>query len=130
MLKDADPKNGADKSIAEWFKGQPSSSRAPAFPWGWVEWLGGEMKHDIGSVTAEINDKFLIAVLDKHINVDKAEDSIMDFADTIETALESSVLLGGLVIDSWIINREKQKSFENDYSVVAVKITLFTRRRK
>lgn len=88
------------------------------------------MKHDIGSVTAEINDKFLIAVLDKHINAEKAEDSIMEYVDTIETALESSVLLGGLVNDSWIINREKQKSFENDSSVVAVKITLFTRRRK
>lgn len=130
ILTTADPKNEAGVSIKKWFKGRPPESRYPAFPWGWIEWLGGEMKHDVGSVTAEIDDKFLIAVLDKHLDAEKAEDSVMEFVDTIETSLKGSALLGGLVHDSWITNREKEHLFEEDYSIMVAKITVLTKRWK
>lgn len=130
ILIAANPQNEAFVSIKKWFKGQPPPSRHPAFPWGWIEWVGGEMKHDIGSVTAEIDDKFLIAVLDKHMDAEKAENSVMEFVDTIETSLAGAASLGGLVQDSWIINREKEHLFEEDYSIIVAKITVLTRRWK
>jgi hypothetical protein len=130
ILTNANPQNEAFVSVKKWFKGRPPASRNPACPWGWVEWLGGEMKHDIGSVTTEIDDKFLIAVIDKHADAERAENSVMEFVGTIETSLQGEVLLGGLVSDSWIINREKEHLFEEDSSIMVAKITLSTRRWK
>ena len=69
--------------------------------------------------------------VDKHIEADKAEDSVMDFAESIEAALDDSPTLGGLVAASYVVNREKQKVFlEGDYSMIALRITLSTRRRE
>lgn len=129
LLKAADPKNVAGKSIVRWEKGEPPKSRWPGFPWGWVEWSGGPMEAPVGS-KAEIRDSFLVVVIDKHINADVAEDSIMDFADAIETALDDSPTIGDLVARSYVVNREKQKVFDADYSMVAVRVTLQTHRRE
>lgn len=130
ILTTADPKNGAGISIKKWFTEKPPPSRYPGFPWGWVEWGSGPMEPPVGSVTEEIDDKFLIAVVDKHINSEKASGSVMEFVSSIETALQTDRSLGGLVNDSWIILREKGRLFEEDYSIIVAKIVLFTRRRK
>ena len=129
LLVTADPKNGAGKSIVRWEKGEPAKSRWPGFPWGWVEWSGGPMEAPVGS-KAMIRDTFLIVVVDKHINADVAEDSAMDFADSIEAALDDSPTIGDLVARSYVVNREKQKVFDADYSMVAVRVTLQTHRRE
>ena len=129
ILTTADPKNEAGVSIKKWFKGQPPLSRAPAFPWGWVEWSGGVMQPPVGS-KAEINDNFFIVVVDKHINSEKAEDSVMEFVDTIVAALDDAPTIGDLVAYSWVSNREKEKQFEGDYSLIAVRLTLSTRRNE
>lgn len=129
LLKTADPKNSEGKSIKKWFKGEPPRSRWPDFPWGWVEWAGGSMEPPVGS-KAEIRDIFFIVTVDKHIDAEKAEDSVMDFAESIEAALDDSPTIGGLVNYSWVVNREKQKVFLDDYSVCALRVTLATRRRE
>ncbi|HLE74924.1 MAG TPA: hypothetical protein VI864_02640 [Candidatus Bathyarchaeia archaeon] len=130
LLTTADPKNGAGKSVVKWFKGEPPKSRWPGFPWGWVEWTGGIMEPPVGS-KAEIRDNFFVVVVDKHVDAEKAEDSVMDFADSVEAALDDSPTIGGLVAYSWVVNREKQKVFlEGDYSMIALRITLSTRRRE
>ena len=66
ILTTANPLNEAGVSIKKWFKGQPPLSRAPAFPWGWVEWSGGVMQPPVGS-KAEINDNFFIVIVDINI---------------------------------------------------------------
>jgi hypothetical protein len=130
ILTTANPKNGAGKSIVKWFKGEPPKGRWPGFPWGWVEWAGGTMAPPVGS-KAETRDNFHIVVVDKHIEADKAEDSIMDFADSVEAALDDDPSIGGLVATSWVVNREKQKVFiDGDYSMCVVRLTLSTRRRE
>jgi hypothetical protein len=120
--------NGIRPTFA-WFKGEPPKSRWPGFPWGWVEWSGGVMEAPVGS-KAMIRDSFYIVVVDKHIEADKAEDSVMDFAESVEAALDDSPTIGGLVAASYVVNREKQKVFLGDYSMVALRITLATRRRE
>ena len=129
ILENADPKNGANVSVKEWFKGEPPKSRWPGFPWGWVEWSGGSMEPPVGA-KAEIRDDFFVVVVDKHIDAEKAEDSVMDFADSVEAALDDSPTVGDLVAASWVVNREKQKLFQGDYSIVALRLTLATRRRE
>lgn len=129
LLKAANPKNTAGKSIVKWFKGEPPRSRWPGFPWAWVEWSGGPMEPPVGS-KAEIRDSFLIVVVDKDINAEHAEDSIMDFAESIEAGLDDSPTIGDLVARSYVVNRAKQKVFDADYSMVAVQVTLQTHRRE
>lgn len=117
-------------SIKKWFKGQPPQNRWPGFPWCWVEWTGGPMEAPVGSKQL-IRDNFYVVVVDKHIEADKAEDSIMDFADSVEAVLDDDPSINNLVATSWVGNREKWKTFiEGDYSMVAVRITLHTWRRE
>lgn len=130
ILGTADPKNDSGVSIKKIFKGEPPKSRWPSFPWAWVEWAGGSMAPPVGA-KAEIRDTFYIAVVDKHIDAEKAEDSIAEFANSVEAALDDFPTIGGLVAASWVTNREKQKVFiEGDYNMVAVRLTLTTRRRE
>lgn len=129
LLTTANPKNGDGKGVVKWFKGEPPHSRWPGFPWGWVEWSGGAMEPPVGE-KAEIKDAFFVVVVDKHVDAEKAEDSVMDFADSVEAVLDNSPTIGGLVAYSWVVNREKQKVFLDDYSMVALRITLSTRRRE
>jgi hypothetical protein len=116
-------------SNAKWFKGQPPRSRFPNFPCGWVEWNGGVMQPPVGSKT-QVLDNFYIVVVDKNINAEIAEDNIMDFAEAVKAALDQDVTIDGLVAYSWITNREKEKQFEGDYSLVAIRLTLSTRRNE
>ncbi len=129
ILQTADPKNGQNQSINKIFFGEPPKSRYPGFPWGWVEWAGGPMEPPVGA-KAEVKDVFLIVVVDKHIEADRAEDSVMDFADSVEAVLDNDGTVGGLVGRSYVTNREKQKLFDGDYSVCACRITFQTHRRE
>lgn len=129
LLTTADPKNALGKGIVKIFKGEPPKSRWPGFPWGWVEWSTGGMEPPVGT-KAEIRDAFNIVIVDKHIDAEKAEDSIMDFADAVEAAMDDSPSLSDFVGRSYVTNREKQKVFDGDYSMVAVRITLQTHRRE
>ena len=79
---------------------------------------------------AEIRDAFFVVVVDKHVNAEEAEDSAMDFAESIEAVLDDSPSIDGLVARSYVINREKQKLFDGDYSMVALRVTLQTHRRE
>jgi len=129
ILVTADPKNAEGKSVVKWFKGEPPKSRYPDKPWGWVEWAGGAMEPPVGA-KAQIRDNFYIVIVDKHIEAEKAENSIMDFAESVEAALDDSPALGNLVAYSYVSNREKEKMFLGDYSICALRITLSTRRRE
>jgi len=129
ILKAAKPKNAAGKSVIRWFKGEPPKSRWPGYPWGWVEWAGGPMEPPVGS-KAEIHDSFLLVVVDRHIDAEKAEDSVMDFAESVEAVLDNDSSIEGLVGRSYVVNREKQKLFERDYSICALRVTLSTWRRE
>jgi len=89
------------------------------------------MEPPVGS-KAMIRDSFYVIVIDKHVEAKTAEDSVLDFAESIEAALDDAPTIGGLVEASWVFNREKDKWFEqgSDYSFRAMRITLSTRRRE
>jgi len=130
ILTNADPKNEAGKSIVKWFKAEPPHSCWPGFPWGFVETILGPQDPPVGA-KAQIFDRFYVVVVDKHIDAEKAEDSILEFCDSVEAALDDDSSIGGLVAASWVSNREKQKNFiEGDYSMCAIRLTLSTRRRE
>jgi hypothetical protein len=130
ILIAADPKNGSNISVKKWFKAEPPRSRWPGFPWGFVEATLGPQDPPVGT-KAQIFDRFYVVVVDKHIDAEKADDSVLEFVDSVEAALDDDPSIGALVAFSWVTNREKQKSFiEGDYSMVAVRLTLATRRRE
>jgi len=115
--------------IKKWFKAEPPRSRWPGFPWGWVECTLGPMKPPVGAKQL-IQDNFYVVVVTKHIDFEKADDDALDFAESVEAVLDDDPTIGGLVGASWVSNREKQKLFDGDYSIVAVRTTLSTRRRE
>lgn len=134
ILKAADPKNSAGKSIKKWLQGQPPSGRYPNFPFSWTQWLGGPVKPSTMDAKATIVDRYYIVVLDKHLDEKKAENSILSFEESFDAALKPHPTLGGLVEDSYIENREAAKTFpfegvQEDYSMAGLCMTLFTRRR-
>ena len=125
----ADPKNEAGVGIKKWFKGEPPASRYPAFPFGWVEWDRGATEPPVGTKTL-FKDNFFIVVIDKSVNFEAAEDSIMDFVESTRTALKADATINSLVARSYVSNREKQKHFQGDYSIIAARVTLSTFRRE
>lgn len=127
ILETANPKNGLNKSIKKWFSAEPLRSNWPGFPFAWCEWTGGPLKPRLSS-QSHVFDRFYIVVVDEHAKEEVAEDSILDFACAAKDALEADRTLDSLVAASWVSNREKQKLFEKDYSLVAVRLTLETRR--
>ena len=131
LLKSADPKNGAGKPVKKWFEAEPQRSTWLDFPFGWVECALGSVDPPVGS-KAQIHDSFYVVIVDKHVEAKVAEDSILDFAETIKTALKGFPTIGDLVEGSWVSNCEKDKWFEqgSDYSFRAIRVTLTTRRRE
>ena len=127
LLQTADPQNGKEDKIKKWFKTQLKQASWPSSPFAWVEYGGGPLKPGI-STRSEVQDKFYVVVIDQHAKEEVAEDSVLDFADSIKTALATDMTLGGTVLRSWVSNREKEKLFEKDYSLVGVRLTVETRR--
>jgi len=116
-------------AIKHVLKGEPPQSKYKAFPFIFAEWNGGRQQPATTSNKLSIEDIFYIVVVDRHPSPTEAEDNIMDYAESIETALASDRTLNGAVAHSYVSNREKQKQFSSDYSVVAARITLSTYRR-
>ena len=117
-------------AIKKWFLGEPAPSQYPSSPWGWVEWTGGRQAPGTVANTINVEDQFYIVVVHKHPSFEKAEETVMGYVETIESSLASDRTLDGNVGYSFVSNREKQKQFMGDHSIVAARLTLQTRRRK
>ena len=121
---------GTLAAVTGWFKGEPLIGRRTAYPFAWIEWIGGPVAAPVGA-KAEIRDNFYVAVVDKDTDAEKAEDKIMDWAEAVEAVLDDDPSIESLVATSFVVNREKQKLFDSNMaSIVAVRLTLFTRRRE
>lgn len=119
------------KNVKNWFFGEPPLSRAPGYPFGWVEWMGGPMEPPVSSKKQVIRDSFSVVCVCKHVDAEKAEKEAYTLAETIEDVLDNDMSIGAKVQASWVSNREKQKLFiQNDYSIVAVRVTLSSWRRE
>lgn len=131
LLTTQAPKNAANKVIVKWFSGEPPPSRYPGFPWGFVAWLGFAATPPF-SLQKQISDEFQLVIVDKSLDQDKAEDSVLEFVESIQTALKTDTSLGGTVRTSWPRAGRKQKLFEagTDYSIVAAELILTTRRKE
>jgi hypothetical protein len=129
LLTAADPKNIDGKSVVRWFVGQPPKSRWPGFPFGWVEWAGDQLKPPTIKLQ-EIQDRYYIVVIDKHAVETKAEDSIMDFAATIRDVILANPTLDSKVSFAYVEKREREKQWEGESSVVALRVTIYTRRKE
>jgi hypothetical protein len=125
LLKAAGPL----KSFKQWFLGEPAPSKYPGFPWGWVEWIAGAKEAPV-SVKAQVRDVFYVVFVSQHVDASIAEASGLQLLETIETVLTSDRSLGGKVEASWVSNREKEKKFQGEQSMIAVRITVQTRRRE
>ena len=119
------------KSVKKWYTAEPPFSRAPGFPFGWVEWNGGPMEPPVTSGKQVIRDSFSIVCVCKSLDFEKAEEEALTLVETVESVLDDYPTINALVSASWVSNREKQKLFEkNDYSIVAVRVTLSSWRRE
>jgi len=119
------------RNIKKWKKAEPPRGRWPSFPWGWVEWVSGPVSPSTMSATKKkYEDRYYVVIVDKHADEEKAEDSVVDLMKNVEATLESDPTLSGKVETSYLINREKVKFFEGDYSLVAVRLALYTRSRE
>lgn len=117
-------------TIKQVMKGEPPLNRVIDYPYCWVEWINGAQTPETTSNRMQVHDVFYVVVVDRHPNADTAEDAIMDFVEAIETALNADRTINGKVAYSYVSNREKEKQFSSDYSIVAARITLTTFRRK
>jgi len=107
---------------AEWHKGEPARSRWNKYPFGWVEWLGGQVKPHT-AVKSEHRPNLIIVLCDRDVAEDVAEDSVMDFAESIETLMRANPTIGGKVDMHWMSFDEKAKVFEEDRSIAGVRLT-------
>lgn len=118
------------RDVKEWKKAQPPPSTWRGFPFGWIEWAGGPKEPPITQQQV-VRDSFYIAVAFKHQNQDRAEDDALACVKKVEDTLASAPTLAGTVATSWVSNREKEKFFmQDEHSVVAIRVTLSTRRRE
>jgi len=119
------------RQVKKWKKAEPPRGRWPGFPWGWVEWVSGPVSPSTMSASKKrYEDRYFVVVVDRHVDEEKAEDEAVDLMKSVETVLESDYTLDGKVETSYVVNREKVKFFEGDYSMVAVRLTLYTRSRE
>jgi len=114
----------------KWFLGEPAPSQYPSSPWGWVEWIGGRQTPGTTSNRMKVEDQFYIGLIYKHPSHEKAEENIMNYEVYVKSALASDQTLDGNVAYSFVSNREKQKLFMGDHSIVACRITVTTRRNE
>jgi len=123
----------ADEDLADikkWFLGEPAPSQYPSSPWGWVEWTGGRQTPSTVSNKMGVEDTFFVVVVSKHPSSKQAETNVMSYVETVETSFASDRTLDGNVAYSHVSNREKQKQFMGDHSIVAARITIHTIRKK
>jgi len=111
-------------------KGEPPQSRYVGFPFLWVEWVGGPQTPATTANCLTTEDRVYIVYVARHPQESLAEDSVMDAVESLEKVLVADQTLGGQVRFSYVSNREKEKTFSSDYSVVAVRLTLSTVRKK
>jgi hypothetical protein len=117
-------------AIKKWFLGEPPQTQYPSSPWGWVEWVGGTQKPGTTNNSIITEDRIYIVVVNKHPNCETAETDVMAYAETVESSLDADRTLDGNVAYSYVADREKQKQFSGDHSIVAVRVTLNTWRKK
>jgi len=113
----------ADTKTVEWHKGEPPRSRWNQYPFGWVEWVGGPIEPRT-AISEKHKPMIHIVVNSKHVDEDKAEDSVMDYAEKLESVIEGDRTLGGMATTCWFIFDEKSKMFEEDYSIAGIRLTL------
>jgi hypothetical protein len=129
VLEKCKPENCFGAVVKKWFRAEPLRARVPSFPYGWVEWNQGLAEPPISS-KHEIRDAFFVFVVDRHVDAEKAEDSVLSFCKSVEDVLALDPTFGGSVGGSWVSLREKEKLFEGDHSVCGVRITVQSRRRE
>lgn len=112
----------------KWFLGEPPATQYPSSPWGWIEWIGGRQTPGTASNSMTTEDRFYIVPVMKH--PETAERSVVAYVEAIESALASDRTLDGNVAYSWVENREKIKDRMKDHNIIAVFITLHTKRKK
>lgn len=110
------------KNVRKWHLGQPPEGRVIGYPYGWVEWLGGIVATDT-PVIEDVKDTLLIVIVDMNAAEDKAEDSVMDYAEKIKNVIYADRTLNDAVKKTFLRRRDKQKLLHEDYSVAAVGLT-------
>ena len=111
--------------VSKWLSAEPSPSAYPALCFGWVEWSGGPIVQANFECKKAV-DEFFIVIITKNADADQAESDGLSLAEKAEALLSADRKLGGVVTDSLVTLREKQKVFDGKFSVNAVRLTLQT----
>lgn len=113
-----------------WSRGEPAKGRFPDYPFGFIEWILGDRFPKLAT-QAEIRDVFTITWVSRFPDEDKAEIEATDAVKAIEDLFKANPTLNGKVNAAWISRRIKDKTFDaQDYSIIAVRLTLTTRRKE
>jgi hypothetical protein len=107
------------------FSAEPSPSAYPGLCFGWVEWSGGPIVQANFDRKKAV-DEFFIVIITKNADADQAETDGLSLAEKAEALFSADCKLGGIVTDSLVTLREKQKVFDGKFSVNAVRLTLQT----
>ena len=108
--------------IKQWLFGTPVKIPT-GFPYIYVQFNGGP--REFASVGGRCKDvlRFYVAVIDRHVEEDKAERSVIRLAERIRSVLEADRTLGGLVHDSRLTNKEMGILREREYAIVGFRWT-------
>jgi hypothetical protein len=128
-VKDAIKTALSDKSMSQvtkWFSAEPAPTFYPSNCFGWVEWNGGAKSDESMDGLKKAVDEFYVVIVTKHIDADVAETLGLTLLEAAEALLEADRTFGGKASDSHVSLREKQKVFQEKFSLNAVRITLHT----
>jgi len=109
-------------SIRDWLFGTPVRS-PERFPHVHVQFEGGPIEPLTSGGKARDTMRFFIVVVDRHVDEDVAERSVVRLALRIRRVLESDRTLGGLVNDSRLTGKEMGVLRVRDYAVVGFRWT-------
>lgn len=115
--------------LKKWCLGRPPKGRIPDFPFGIVDYIGGESDPKLGT-QSHITDMWDIYYIARFFEEDVAERDAMSQMKVIEDMIIANPTLNGKVESAWIERRIVDKTFTpEDYSIICVKLTLHTRRK-
>lgn len=113
-----------------WLRGQPPKGRQPDYPFGFVEWSFGDRIPKLAD-QAEVLDLFSITWVSRIHDEDEAEIEALSKLKGIEDLIKAKPTLNDTVNAAWVSRRIKDKAFDRtDYSIIAVRLELKTRRKE
>lgn len=119
-LLQADPDLGFD-----WFFEPPV--RAPRFPYGWVDFVGGEVEQHTAEEDLHRWRFRVVIVNRKRADTDETEKAVMDYTEKAVSILKSHRRLDGLVEDLAVERIEGDYARTGEGNLIGTAVTLLVK---